>query len=453
VYAVIHEIDSVSTHGLIPIAGRPLVARQIQWLRSIRCQGIAVHIGSSAESVALGQWLARGDAIGTNVRLVMSGKELSPREIARRAGFPDDAQLLAIPADVLCGGDIEAIQPHADPEGAVVALGAPSALGDSFDGSAVRMLGTPTPATSAEHEAWAVRIRSLADAFAVGVAVLDSRLEHSSKSGVLLHASERERGVWVSRGAHVDPTAKLIAPVLLGADTVIRAGAVVGPRVFLGDRSVVERRTRLADAMVAPGTIVGEDLDLSGTAIDARGTQDLFTGEHATIDETLLLAPRDKHHPRTWVGRGLAFALMVLLAPLWLLFWVMPALEMRSGATSQRRSGRALLPALLQAAQGKRTVIGLSDWTDEVPPNVSAALYWKSRAVPLGLVAIDAGLVPEDADAATQLRARVYYMHQKNVFLDFILLLRCLRRMFARSTRRAYGSVQEESSPQMGAVS
>ena len=446
-YAVIHEIESISTHGLIPIAGRPLVARQIQWLRSMRCRGIAVHIGSSAESIALGQWLARGDAIGTNVRLVLSGKELSPREIARRAGFPDDAPLLAIPADVLCGGDIEAIQAHADPDGALVALRAPSALGDYFDGSAVRMLGTTTQATSADHAAWAIRIRSLADAFAIGVAVLDGRLEHSSKNGVLLHASERERGIWISRGAHVDPTAQLIAPVLLGADTVIRAGAVVGPRVFLGDRSVVERRTRLADAMVAPGTIVGEDLVLSQVAIDAHGTQDLCTGEHATIDETLLLAPRDKHHLGNYFGRGLALGLMVLLAPIWVLFWLLPALELRG------RPGRVLLSALLEAAQGKRTFIGLSDWTGDVPPNTSPALYLRSFEAPLGFITIDAGLVPDDADAATQLRARVYYMHEKNLFLDIVLLLRVLSRMFARSTPRAYGSVQEESSPQMGALS
>jgi len=453
-YAVIHEIESTSTHGLVPIAGRPLVARQIQWLRSARCQGIAVQIGSSAESIALGQWLSRGDAIGTNVRLVMSGKALSPREIARRAGFPDHAPLLAIPADVLCGGDIKAVYAHAHPEGTLVALPAPSALADIFDGSALRVLGPIKMPVSTARQAWAIRVRSLADAFVIGVAVLDGRIARQSENGVLLHAAERERGVWVSRGAHVDPGAKLIAPVLLGADTVIRAGACVGPNVFLGDRSVVARRTRISDSLVAPGTIIGEDLDLSGIAIDARGTQDLFTGEHATIDETLLLAPRDKAHRGNWFGRCLALALVVLFTPIWiLLFAKSAASNRRKSASRNQHAGNDLLSLLLQAVRGERFFIGLSDWTDDMPKNVSPALYWKSLTAPLGLIAIDAGLVPENADQATVLRARVYYMHEKNVILDIVLALRCLKRLLVRATRRSVGGDSRKPSSPMRALS
>ncbi len=453
-YAVIHEIESTSTHGLVPIAGRPLIARQIQWLRSVRVQGIAVQIGSSAESVALGQWLARGDAVGTNVRLVMSGKTLSPREIARRAGFPDHAPLLAIPADVLCGGDIEAIAAHAHPEGTLVALPAPSALTDVFDGSALRVLGPTANPMSTTGQAWAIRVRSLADAFVIGVAVLEGRLERRSENGVLLHAAERERGVWISRGAHVDPGAKLIAPVLLGADTVIRAGACVGPRVFLGDRSVVARRTRLSDSLVAPGTIIGEDLDLSGIAIDARGTQDLFTGEHATIDETLLLAPRDERHRGNWFGRCLALALVVLFAPIWIALFAKSVAAARSKHTRLNQPpGSNLLSWLLQTVRGERAFIGLSDWNDEIPKDVSPALYWKSIAAPLGLIPIDASLVPENADQATVLRARVYYMHEKNAFLDIVLALRCLRRLLARGPRKAARSGPQEPSSPMRALS
>ncbi|HRI62643.1 MAG TPA: hypothetical protein PK156_00350, partial [Polyangium sp.] len=199
-YAVIHEIESTSTHGLIAIAGRPLVARQIQWLRSVNCQGIAVQIGSSAESVALGQWLARGDAVGTNVRLVPCGKPLSPRQIARRAGFPDTTPLLAIPADTLCGGDFAAIKMIAGHDDATLTLPAPQALADVFDGGTVRLIGNTQLLITAASEAWAIRVGSLADAFVIGIAVLEGRLESQPKQGVLLHASERERGIWVGRG-------------------------------------------------------------------------------------------------------------------------------------------------------------------------------------------------------------------------------------------------------------
>jgi len=446
-YAVIHDIDSISAPGLIPIAGRPLVARQIQWLRSARCRGIAVQIGSSVESVALGQWLARGDAIGTNVRLVMSGKVLTPREIARRAGFPDDAPLLAIPADVLCGGDLDAICAHASPEGTVVALPAPAALAEALDGSAVRMLGPVKPPEQATNDGWAVRVQSLADAFIVGVAVLDGRLQQRSEHGIILHASERASGVWAARGAHIDPTAKVIPPILLGVDTIIRAGACVGPRVFLGDRSVVECGTHIDNSMIAPGTIVGEGLLLSAIAIDSHGTQDLFTGECTSIDETLLLAPRDKPHRGNLLGAGVAALLLVLLAPIWVLACLKAAARGRFGRSlCKRGTSLRIFAVLAQAARGDRTFIGLSDWTDNVPTDVSAALYWKSQAAPLGLIGIDAGLVPDEADSATRLRARVYYMHEKNLLLDLVLLVRCLIRMITRHVR-GRGKVCQGSAP------
>ncbi len=442
-HAVIHEIESTCTHGLIPIAGRPLVARQIQWLRSVGCKGIAVQIGASAESVALGQWLARRDAIGTGVRLVMSARALSPRDIARRAGFPDNTPLLAIAADVLCGGDIEAISAHATPEGTVVALAPPEGLATTVDGSAVRMLGEAiTKATeTAPESAWAIRVRSLADAFTIGVAVLEGRLSQRSENGVLLHASERERGVWASRGAYVDPSAKLIPPVLLGVDTIIRAGATVGPRVFLGDRSVVERNTRMDDTMVAPGTIVGENLALSGIAIDPRGTQDLFTGEHATIDETLLLAPRDKHHRGNPLGRAVALLLLIVMAPIWLLMRAKTAFV----RSSERNTLLTLWRQLMEATRGDRNFVGLSEWDDDPPVGMSLALYWKALAAPLGLIRIDGALVPADADAGTRLRARVYYTHEKGFLLDCILMLRALRHQLARQNQRVDSPSQTES--------
>jgi hypothetical protein len=451
-YAVIHEIESISTHGLIPIAGRPLVARQIQWLRSSGCQDIAVQIGSSAESIALGQWLARGDAVGTNVRLVASGKSLTPREIARRAGFPDAAQLLAIPADTLCGGDIAAMNVPTGEDGTLVALPAPQALADVFDGSCVRMFGNGQSPTRAIGEAWAIRVGSLADAFVIGVAVLEGRLESQTKFGILVHASERERGIWVSRGARIDPRAKLIAPVLVGAETVIRAHAIVGPRVFLGDRSVVEQRTRLTDSFVAPETIVGEDLDLSGMAIDTRGMQDLSTGEHATITETLLVAPRNKPYRGHWFGRGLALFLLVVLAPIWLVSGMMKLLRAYTrGDQSTGVSSNEAFSALVQTIRGRRSCIGLSDWTEEMPLEIPAGLVLKAMMAPIGLFVIDRGLVPEDADSGTRIRARVYYMYEKNLRLDLVLVWRCLRHLVVRCARKTMTIAPSESQSPMKA--
>lgn len=452
-YAVIHEIESASTQGWIQIAGRPLAARQIQWLRSSHCKGIAIQIGSSAESVALGQWLARGDAVGTNVRLVACGKPLTPREIARRAGFPDNALLVAIPTDVLVGGDMRAICAHAQPHGAIVALPPHCALGDACDGSAVRVFGTPIDISSGTNEAWAIRIRSLADAFAIGLATLEGRMEQRSENGILLHAYEHERGVWLCRGAQIDPSAKLIPPVLVGMNAVIRANACIGPRVFLGDRTVVEQGTRLSDSLVAPGTILGENLELTGVAIDARGTQDFTTGEYATIDESLLVAQRDKPHVTHWLGRHVALVLLVVIAPLWLVARTSRRWKRGSrGKTQRPLSIERLLTALVQTFRGDRSFIGLSDWMDDFPNDESAALLWKSMAIPSGLITIDAAIIPEGADAGTRIRARVYYMHEKNALLDLVLVLRCLGQCISRIPSKTWQKIPKPSAPSMRAL-
>jgi len=430
-YAVIQGADATYWAGMISIAGRPLVVRQIQWLRTAGCKGIAVQIGACGESMALGEWLATKEPLGACVRMVPTRGALSPREIARRAGFPEDEPLLAIRADVLCGGDVQAILAQASPEQNLVHLAPHEALSTS-EGAAVEVLGAKgEEGARATGAAWALSIHSLADAFAVSVAVLDGRLSRRPDNGVLLHASEREPGVWVSRGVHIHPTAKLIPPVLLGVDTVVCAGARVGPRVFLGDRSVIERGASLEDAIVATGTIVGENLTFKAAGIDPMGAQDLFTGEHATIDETLALAPRDEWHNKGGLpGRTVAFLVLLAVAPVWAVVKLCFAVVERRGTERRTSAVFRLVKALLEAVWGERALIGVSAWEEEPPPGISDELYSKAMAAPLGVFAVDRALVPPGADAAANLRVRVYYAHEKRFGLDVSLVLRCMRLMF-----------------------
>jgi hypothetical protein len=215
---------------------------------------------------------------------------------------------------------------------------------------------------------------------------------------------------------------------------------------------VIERGTRIANSLVAPGTIVGENLELSGVAIDSHGAQDLFTGEHATINETLVLAPRDKPHRGAWVGRVLAIVLFALLAPISLVIYAATRARRRRSIDVHRPLfGR--LSALIQVIRGDRTLIGLSNWDDEQPAGISPALYWKSLAAPLGLIKIDAGIAPDGADSATKLRSRVYYMHEKNFYLDFVLVLRCLGQLIRKRVRKSDKACRGHAPQYMRALS
>lgn len=74
-------------------------------------------------------------------------------------------------------------------------------------------------------------------------------------------AREIEPGIWVQGDVAIDPTARLVAPVLLGADSEIGGGARVTASV-LGEGAVVKPGAEVTRAVLLPGT------RLDGDAID-----------------------------------------------------------------------------------------------------------------------------------------------------------------------------------------
>jgi hypothetical protein len=127
--------------------------------------------------------------------------------------------------------------------------------------------------------------------------------------------------------------------------------------------------------------------------------------------------------------------LFVLLTPIWVVMCA-SARARRGQSINERRSRFDRFSALIEVIRGDRTLIGLSEWMDEMPAGIAPALYWKSLAAPVGLIEIDAGIVPDEADPGTKLRARVYYMYEKNVYLDLVLVLRCLGRRLGKYFRK-----------------
>jgi mannose-1-phosphate guanylyltransferase len=61
---------------------------------------------------------------------------------------------------------------------------------------------------------------------------------------------------FVSGGASVDPSARLVGPVLVGPGAVVEAGAVVGPEVVLGSESRVGRGATVERAVVWSRTAI-----------------------------------------------------------------------------------------------------------------------------------------------------------------------------------------------------
>jgi len=60
-------------------------------------------------------------------------------------------------------------------------------------------------------------------------------------------------GVWLGDGAFIDHRAHIVAPVLIGTDVTIEAGAQIGPQVVLGSAAAVRKNAELQQCVVWDG--------------------------------------------------------------------------------------------------------------------------------------------------------------------------------------------------------
>ena len=189
VYAVIHQVPGLETPGMLEIAGLPLIARQLEWLIGMGCDGVIVEVGEDAASREVARWVANHCGDGTDVIVVVSGgaTHLGAREAARRAGIGPLRPVLAIPADLLGNGDLTYMVPVANPFGVVAFFDPPSALVRKLSGGTVRLVRAPLRSSkTTTHEplrsrgqpspirglGWAARIQSPAAAAAMTEAVI-----------------------------------------------------------------------------------------------------------------------------------------------------------------------------------------------------------------------------------------------------------------------------------------
>jgi carbonic anhydrase/acetyltransferase-like protein (isoleucine patch superfamily) len=95
--------------------------------------------------------------------------------------------------------------------------------------------------------------------------------------------------VHIARSTRVHPRALLTGPVWIGPQCRIGAGVQLGPNVSLGAGCVIERGTRLRDALIAPGSYIGAELELDQVYVDRNRLINLRQEVGITIEDKFLL--------------------------------------------------------------------------------------------------------------------------------------------------------------------
>jgi NDP-sugar pyrophosphorylase family protein len=314
---------------LVPIAGEPLMTRTLRRLRrqgvtqvTLAVQYLAEHFRAAyGDGAALGIDLSiveepeplgtagavrfaltAGGILSSEPALVLNGDELTDLDVAalarhhRAAGGLATIAIRAV-ADtsafgvVVCDhrGMVTAFQEKPAPGTALantINSGAyvlePAAVERIPAGSFAmlerdlfpRLLAERAPVAAFAHDAYSQDIGTLAGYLAANEAVLMGRLPAEQPLGRQLAP-----GVWAGADVSVDPAASLIAPVMLGAGSVVAAGAtlrrvIAWERVTIGERAnlrdvALASECRIQPAAVFEGLALGPERTLPTTGISA----------------------------------------------------------------------------------------------------------------------------------------------------------------------------------------
>ncbi len=107
--------------------------------------------------------------------------------------------------------------------------------------------------------------------------------------GVFCSGWEADNGVWLSRNVSIHPTARLLPPVYIGENCRIAIGAQIGPGAAVGDNCMLDGRCQVVNTVIAPGSYVGEGLELDHVIVDKNRLINTRLGADVIVPDSFLL--------------------------------------------------------------------------------------------------------------------------------------------------------------------
>lgn len=134
----------------------------------------------------------------------------------------------------------------------------------------------------------------------------------SGKINISMPGTEVVPGVWVEKGALINPAASIKGPVLIGADCQLGAGAMLEPFTVLGHGCLVQERASIKRSVLWNNVYVGSGAALRGAILGNRVQvqsragiyEGAVVGDDSVIMENSLLKPDVKLWPHKLVETG-----------------------------------------------------------------------------------------------------------------------------------------------------
>lgn len=414
--AIIHEVEGHVGVGMLDIAGRPLLVRQLQYLRDLGIEDVFIEVAEGPDALERALLLLGSDPLTARVQVIPSAGPLGVAELARRAGCAENELFLAVPASLALHAKVDLrvqtptryrLQAPADTHASGVSVSLENRLSACVE-----------PAIAVDSEGWGFQVLNHDHAHTLACAALEGHAP-----GIIIHGAEIKPGIWFARGARVSAEAQVAGPVLIGADSRVLAGAKIGPRSLLGQGVIVERDASVTEASVGPHTIVGEGTRIRAAHASAQGLISFGEGLHTPVGASLALASRSQVGTALF-SRLFALLLLVLLATPWLIGLgvqkvlgrpAVRALKTRRGHLHIGESGLGivdLLPALFDVVMGRRDLVGINDYRALEAASRQPGEPWRAGAIDLS-----PAMAP-GASTQTLLRMWRWYRAHKSAALD-----------------------------------
>jgi mannose-1-phosphate guanylyltransferase/phosphomannomutase len=137
--------------------------------------------------------------------------------------------------------------------------------------------------------------------------------------------TQSEPGIWKGEGCRIHPEARLVAPVVLGRNVVVEAGAVVGPDTVIGNASIVARNSQLHRTVAWADSYFGESSMLDGCTIADRNivkdhvsvSEGTVIGSGCTLGSGSVIRPNIKLWPDKSVSSGAIVSMSLIYGIKW----------------------------------------------------------------------------------------------------------------------------------------
>ena len=147
----------------------------------------------------------------------------------------------------------------------------------------------------------------------------------AGKVRVEIPGTQAHPGIWMGEGCRVDPGAHLIAPIALGRNVVIEAGATVGTDTVLGNSTIVAKHAHVSRTVVWSDCYFGESSELEGCTVADRNIfkqhakvgSGTVIGSNCTIGAGAVVRPNLKLWPDKSVSSGSIVSMSLIYGIKW----------------------------------------------------------------------------------------------------------------------------------------